>query len=131
MQKVLEKLLMEYLKIDFCPYIEIVHDYEKIKLHMDSIVYMEKCMRVTEIHTVDGKVYRCYRPMHKFEEILPSSMFYRISCSAIINWRFLYQTRAYRATLRWNTQEQELAMSPKNYKWVKAECIRRNGNAGH
>ena len=125
-QQELNRTLTEYLNMGFNPYLDIIHEYDKCRVHMDSIVYLEKCQKVTEIHMIDGKVYRSYLPIYHFEEVLPKSMFLRISHSAIVNWRFLVKTRAYRATLRYGNKLVELGMWAKNYKWVKAEVIRRN-----
>ena len=125
-QQELNRTLTEYLKLSFDPYLNIIHDYEPCRVHIDDIVYLEKCQKVTEIHTVDGKVYRSYLPLYHFEDELPKSMFLRISNSAIVNWRFLVKTKAYRATVRCGTKLVELGMWSKNYKWVKAEVIRRN-----
>ena len=125
-QSELSRTLTEYLNIGFDPYLDITHEYDKCRVHMDNIVYLEKCQRVTEIHMTDGKIYRSYIPIYRFEEMLPKSMFHRISSSAIVNWRFLVSTRAYRATIRCNGKLVELGMWSKDYKWVKAEVIRRN-----
>ena len=49
-QRNLEKLIMSYLKISFNPYLDIIHDYEHYHIHMDKIVYLKKCQRVTDVY---------------------------------------------------------------------------------
>ena len=121
-QRNLEKLIMSYLKISFNPYLDIIHDYEHYHIHMDKIVYLEKCQRVTEIHTTDGKIFRTYQPMYKYEELLPEAMFFRISQGAIVNWRFMHHVKGYRAIVRWGKDKSvDLPVSPKVYKFVKNE----------
>lgn len=127
-QRDLNHTLIEYLNRGFDPCITVTHDYKQKSLHLDSIVYLEKCQRITEIHMDDGKVYHSYVPIYQYEQMLPKTMFHRISSSAIVNWRYLEETIAYRAKVRCNGKLVELGMWPKDYKWVKAEHVRRSFN---
>ncbi len=133
-QRNLEKLIHSYLNISFNPFLDIVHEYEHYHVHIDKIAYLEKCQRVTEVHTTDGEVYRSYRPMYKYQELLQESMFFRISQGAIVNWHFLKHVKGYRAIVSYGKGDKaktvDLPVSPKVYKFVKGELALRSSITG-
>ncbi len=134
LQKNLEKMLRDYLAISFNPFLDIIHQNGHYHVHMDKIAYIERCGRVTEVHATDGMVYRSYRPVYKYQELLPESMFCRISCGVIVNWRFLQSVKDYRAKIIFGKKPKiyraELPVSTKVYQYVKAELtIRSNVNS--
>lgn len=124
LQEELEQTIREYLDRGFDPYLRVTSDYEKLRLHVDGIVFIEREGRRAVIHTRGGEVYGCYQSLQQLEARLPASFFVRINSSTIINARYLLRLSPYEVTLQRAGQRLVRAVSRRRY-WQLQEKLRR------
>ncbi|MGM9847949.1 MAG: LytR/AlgR family response regulator transcription factor [Muribaculaceae bacterium] len=60
-------------------------DYKKIRISIDTILYIESFDNYVKFHTSDGKTYITKQPLYTVEKMLPSDEFLRIHRSYIIS----------------------------------------------
>ena len=120
LQEELEQAIREYLERGFDPYLRVTSEYEKLRLHMDSVVYIEREDRRTVIAMRRGVSFRCYQSLQKLEEQLPPSFFVRISSKTIVNVNYLLDLRPYEVTLQWAGRTITRKVSQRRYPLLAA-----------